>query len=129
MRRLSRPGFQGGVQDPLFQLRCQNPARPLPPLRRTNTSGAPFGECTREAKTVGRDKSVSSAIEWFATPWLANTLDRSPSRSLSAKGMAVFRHLLPRLGYKSAVWAIAHRLCRLVWKILYEEILYIEQGF
>jgi len=35
---------------------------------------------------------------------------------------AVFRRLLPRLGYQSAVWAIAHRLCRLVWKILHEGV-------
>jgi hypothetical protein len=39
----------------------------------------------------------------------------------------VFRRLLPRLGYQSAVWAIAHRLCRLTWKILHEGIRYIEQ--
>jgi hypothetical protein len=32
------------------------------------------------------------------------------------------------LGYQSAVWAIAHRLCRLVWKILHQGIRYIEQG-
>ena len=42
--------------------------------------------------------------------------------------MAVFRRLLPRLGYKSAIWAIAHRLCRLIWKILHEGVRYIEQG-
>ena len=35
---------------------------------------------------------------------------------------AVFRRLLPRLGYQSAIWAIAHRLCRLVWKILHEGV-------
>jgi hypothetical protein len=33
---------------------------------------------------------------------------------------AVFRRLLPRLGYQSAIWAVAHRLCRVVWKILHE---------
>lgn len=27
-----------------------------------------------------------------------------------------------------AVWAVAHRLCRLVWKILHEGVRYIEQG-
>jgi hypothetical protein len=27
---------------------------------------------------------------------------------------------MPRLAYKSAIWAIAHRLCRVVWKILHE---------
>jgi hypothetical protein len=32
---------------------------------------------------------------------------------------SVFRRLLPRLGYKGAIWSIAHRLGRLVWKILF----------
>jgi hypothetical protein len=41
---------------------------------------------------------------------------------------AVFRRLLPRLGYQSAIWAIAHRLCRVVWKILHEGVRFIEQG-
>ena len=40
----------------------------------------------------------------------------------------VFRRLLPRLGYKAAIWAIAHRLCRLVWKILHEGVAFVEQG-
>jgi len=39
----------------------------------------------------------------------------------------VFRRLLPRLGYQSAIWAIAHRLCRLVWKILHEGVRFIER--
>ena len=41
---------------------------------------------------------------------------------------AVFRRLLPRLGYKGTIWAIAHRLCRLVWKILHEGVQFVEQG-
>ena len=40
---------------------------------------------------------------------------------------AVFR-LLPRLGYQSAVWAVAHRVCRVAWKILHEGVDYIEKG-
>lgn len=41
---------------------------------------------------------------------------------------AVFRRLLPKLGYQGAIWAIAHRLGRLVWKILHDGVGYIEQG-
>ena len=26
----------------------------------------------------------------------------------------------PRLGYQAAIWALPHRLCRVVWKILHE---------
>lgn len=40
----------------------------------------------------------------------------------------LFRRLLPRLGYKQALWAIAHRLCRVVWKILHEGVRYVEKG-
>jgi transposase len=49
----------------------------------------------------------------------------------SAKGNKYLRRLLsqvahaavkknPRLGYQSAIWAIAHRLSRVLWKILHE---------
>ena len=40
----------------------------------------------------------------------------------------VFRRLLPRLGFKQALWAIAHRLCRLIWKILHQGVRYEERG-
>ena len=43
------------------------------------------------------------------------------------------RHIATGLAISSpkdnpAVWAIAHRLCRLVWKILHAGVRYIEQG-
>jgi hypothetical protein len=40
----------------------------------------------------------------------------------------VFRRLLPKLGYNGAIWAIAHRLGRLVWKILHDGVRYLEKG-
>ena len=49
-------------------------------------------------------------------------------RTKGSQFQVVFRRLLPRLGYKQALWAIAHRLCRLVWKILHEGVRYIEHG-
>jgi hypothetical protein len=33
------------------------------------------------------------------------------------------------MGYKKAIWAIAHRLSRLIWKVLHDGVRYIEQGF
>ena len=41
---------------------------------------------------------------------------------------SVFRRLLPRLGYVKAIWAIAHRLSRIVWKILHQGAAFIEYG-
>jgi transposase len=39
-----------------------------------------------------------------------------------------FRALLPRLGAKPAIWAIAHRLLRVIWKVLHDKVDYVEQG-
>jgi transposase len=40
----------------------------------------------------------------------------------------VYRRLLPRTGHSKAIWAIAHRICRLIWKILHQGIRYEERG-
>jgi len=40
----------------------------------------------------------------------------------------VFRRFLPKLGYKGAIWVVAHRIARLIWKILHQGVSYIEQG-
>ena len=40
----------------------------------------------------------------------------------------VFRRFLPKLGYNGAIWVVAHRLARLVWKILHDDVSYVEQG-
>lgn len=41
---------------------------------------------------------------------------------------AEFRRKLPRLGYAKAIWAMAHKICRVVWKILHKGVRYIEYG-
>lgn len=41
---------------------------------------------------------------------------------------SLYRRLLPRLGHKKTIWAIAHRLCRLTWTILHKGVDYIEYG-
>ena len=40
----------------------------------------------------------------------------------------VYRRLVVRLGHAQAIGAIAHRLCRLVWKILHDGVAYQERG-
>jgi transposase len=58
-------------------------------------------------------------------------LTQAAQAAVKKKGchfQAVFRRFLPRLGYKGAIWAIAHRLGRLVWKILHDGVRYIEKG-
>jgi hypothetical protein len=59
---------------------------------------------------------------------ILNQVAHAAARSKGTHFQAVFRRLLPRLGYLSAIWAIAHRLCRLLWKILHEGVRYVEHG-
>ena len=76
-------------------------------------------------------KITPAAVRRKATNTCAACSTHAAHAAARSKGthfQAVFRRLLPRLGYQSAVWAIAHRLCRLVWKILHQGIRYIEQG-
>jgi transposase len=63
--------------------------------------------------------------------YLRRVLNQAAHAAVKNNGshfQAVFRRLLPRLGYQSAIWAIAHRLCRVIWKILHEGVRFIEQG-
>ena len=56
-------------------------------------------------------------------------LNQAAHAAVKKKGsyfQVVFRRLLHRLGYQSAIWAVAHRLCRLVWKILHDGVRFIE---
>jgi len=58
-------------------------------------------------------------------------LTQAAQAAVQKKGchfQTVFRRLSPQLGYKGAIWAIAHRLGRLLWKILHDGVAYVEQG-
>ena len=49
-------------------------------------------------------------------------LNQAANAAVTAKGTIfaiVYRRLVPRLGHAQAICAIAHRLCRLIWKILH----------
>jgi hypothetical protein len=58
-------------------------------------------------------------------------LNQAANAAVKVKGSIfeiVFRRLLPRLGFKQAIGAIAHRLTRLIWKILHQGVRYEERG-
>jgi transposase len=58
-------------------------------------------------------------------------LNQAANAAVKAKGSIfelVYRRLVVRLGHAQAIGAIAHRLCRLVWKILHDGVTYEERG-
>lgn len=59
---------------------------------------------------------------------LLNQLAHAAVRKRDRHLQIIFNRLAVRLGYAKAVWAIAHRLCRLIWKVLHEGVRYVERG-
>lgn len=58
-------------------------------------------------------------------------LNQAANAAVKMKGsifQIVYRRLVPRLGHKQAIGAIAHRLCRLIWLILHQGVRYEERG-
>ncbi len=86
------------------------------------------GTCPGQEESAEENHSSRSAK---GNKYLRRTLNQCAHAAVKTKGshfQAVFRRLLPRLGYNGAIWAVAHRLCRLAWKILHDQVTYVERG-
>lgn len=62
---------------------------------------------------------------------MRRVLNQAANAARKTKGsifQILYRRWLPRLGHKRAIWALAHRLCRLTWIILHRGEEYIEYG-
>jgi transposase len=86
------------------------------------------GTCPGQNESAEENHSSRSAK---GNRYARRLLTEAANAAVKTKGshwQVVFRRLLPRLGYQQAVWAVAHRLCRVVWKILHDKVRYVEQG-
>jgi hypothetical protein len=57
-------------------------------------------------------------------------LNQATHAAVKTKGSIfelLYRRFVARLGHAQAIGAIAHRLCRLVWKILHDGVTYEER--
>src|SRR5258708_20686927 len=58
-------------------------------------------------------------------------LNQAANAAVKAKGtifQIVYRRMVPRLGHKQTIGAVAHRQCLLIWKVLHEGVRYEERG-
>jgi len=86
------------------------------------------GTCPGKEESAEENHNTRSAKGNKYLRRLLNQVAHAAVRKKGSYFQAAFRRLLPRLGYKSALWAIAHRLCRVVWKVLHEGVRFIEHG-
>jgi transposase len=86
------------------------------------------GVCPGETVTAGEKHSTRSPK---GNRNMRRVLNQAAHAAVKMKGSifaVVFHRLLPRMEYKEAIWCIAHRICRLIWKILHEGVRYEERG-
>ena len=86
------------------------------------------GVCPGNEESAGESHSTRSPK---GNRQMRRLLNQAAHAAVKVKGSifeVTFRRLLPRLGYKQAIWAIAHRLCRLLWLILHKGVRYRERG-
>jgi transposase len=86
------------------------------------------GVCPGEEQSAEVSKSARSPK---GNRNLRRLLNQAAQAAVKTKGSVferVFGRLRTRLAYQEAIWAIAHRLCRLIWKILHQGVAYEERG-
>jgi transposase len=87
-----------------------------------------IGVCPGRQESAGESSSNRSAKGNRTMRRLLNQLAHAAVRKDGCYLNVLFHRWLPRMGYKKAIWAIAHRLCRLIWKVLHDGVRYIEKG-
>ena len=86
------------------------------------------GTCPGRHESAEQNRSSRSPK---GNRFLRRILTQAAQAAVKKKGShfkSLFHRLLVKLGYRGAIWAIAHRLGRLLWKIVHDGVRYIEQG-
>jgi transposase len=86
------------------------------------------GACPGDDESAGGNYSHRSPK---GNRHMRRLLNQSANAAVRAKGSIfeiVYRRTVPRLGHQQTIGAVAHRLCRLIWKILHQGVRYEERG-
>ncbi|MGA8027556.1 MAG: IS110 family transposase [Bryobacteraceae bacterium] len=85
-----------------------------------------IGVCPGSQQSAGENHSGRFAK---GNRFLRRLLCQAAQAAARTKGShleSLFKRMVVRLGYVKAVWAIAHRLCRIVWNILHKGDRFVE---
>jgi transposase len=86
------------------------------------------GTCPGKEESAEKSKSDRTPK---GNRMMRRLLNQAANAAVKTKGSVfqnLYRRWVPRLGHNKAIWAVANRLCRLVWKILHQQQSYIEYG-
>ena len=86
------------------------------------------GTCPGREESGGISKSNRSPKGNRMMRRLLNQAAQAAVRTKGSFFQKLYRRLVVRLGHHKTIWAVANRLCRLIWKILHQGVRYIEYG-
>src|SRR2546421_1437846 len=86
------------------------------------------GACPGEDESAGVSKSHRSPKGNRHMRRILNQCANAAAKSKGTIFEIVYRRLVSRLGHNQTIGAIAHRLCRLIWIILHQNVRYEERG-
>jgi transposase len=86
------------------------------------------GVCPGNQESAGESQSTRKPK---GNRHMRRLLNQAAQSAVKVKGSifdVTFQRLKQGLGYKQAIWTIAHRLCRLLWLLLHKGVDYEERG-
>ena len=86
------------------------------------------GVCPGQQESAGKSSSQRCAKGNWQMRRLLNQAAHAAAQTKGSFFQRIYRGLVPRVGPQKAIGAVAHRLCRLIWKILHQGVPYQEQG-
>ncbi len=118
------PGFQRRAAQETIAL--------LGPEAASFASGAQLvswvGVCPGREESAGLSKSLRCPKGNRGMRRLINQCAWAAVRTKGSSFQCLFRRLVPRLGEKKAIVAVARHLLLVVWKILHQKVRYLERG-
>lgn len=87
-----------------------------------------IGVCPGRNESAGYSTSDASPKGNRQMRRILNQCAWAAVRSKDTYWQHLFRKFTPRLGVNKAVWAVAHRLLRVIWLVLHEGVEYQERG-
>jgi transposase len=86
------------------------------------------GACPGDDESAGVNHSHRSPKGNRHMRWLLNQAANAAVKCKGGIFQALYHRYVSRLGHNQTIGIIAHRLCRLVWKILHQGVRYEERG-
>jgi transposase len=87
-----------------------------------------IGVCPGREESAGESKSNRSPKGNRTMRRLLNQIAWCAVRTKDRFFKELFYRLVPRLGVHKAIWAVAHRIAKVIWKVLHDKVRYIERG-